>query len=88
MEAAIAEICRVTRRAICAGFFNMAEADEHTVRPVDDYHLNTLSMAQTREMFLQHASAVEVIHIGTLLRWCFQCAETYNEGAYTFVVRM
>jgi SAM-dependent methyltransferase len=86
MEAAIAEICRVTRKGICASFFNMAEVDEHVVRPVDDYHWNTLSMERTREIFCQHASSVQVVHIGAFLRWSFQCAETYNQGAYTFVI--
>jgi len=88
MEAAIAEVCRVTRHGICAHFFNMAEVDEHVIRPVDDYHWNTLSMARTRELFCQHASEVQVTHIGTFLRWSLQCPETYNTGAYTFVIRI
>ncbi len=88
MELAIREICRVTRKEICAGFFNMAEVKDHVVRRVDDYHWNTLSMARTREVFGRYSSAVQVTHIGTLQRWCFHCPETYNEGAYTFVVRL
>ena len=86
LHAAIAEICRVTRRGICAHFFNMAEIDEHAIRPVDDYHWNTLSMPKVRGFFLRFASAVQVTHIGTFLRWEFQCPETYNPGAYTLVV--
>jgi len=88
MEAAIAEICRVTRKGICANFFNMAETSEHVVHPVDDYHWNRLSMVATRDVFLQHAAAVQVIHLGSFLRWSFHCPETYNETAYTFVVNM
>jgi SAM-dependent methyltransferase len=88
MEAAIAEICRVTRKGICASFFNMAELDEHMVRPVDDYHWNTLSMERTREVFCRKASSVQVLHIGTWLQWSFNCPQTYNEKAYTFVVTM
>ena len=88
MERAIAEICRVTRKGICVNFFNMAEVEDHMVRPVDDYHWNTMSMARTRELFWQAGFAVQVTHIGTLLRWCLGCADTYNEGAYTFVVRV
>jgi len=88
METAIAEICRVTRKGICAHFFNMAETDEHAVTPVDDYHWNRLSMAATRELFLRHATAVQVIHIGTFLRWSLHCPKTYNETAYTFVVTL
>jgi len=88
MEASIAEICRVTRKAVCAHFFNMAEVQTHLVRPVDDYHWNTLSMKETLEAFLHHASAVQVMHIGTFLRWSLHCPETHNDGAYTFVITM
>jgi hypothetical protein len=86
MEAAIAEICRVTRRRICAHFFNMAEIDDHIIRPTDDYHWNTLSMARVREEFTRHAATVQVLHIGTFLRWSLQCPLNYNDGAYTFIV--
>ena len=88
LETAIAELCRVTRKGICAGFFNMAEIDEHQVRPVDDYHWNSLSMARVREIFERHGSSVQVIHIGAFLRWRFQCAHTHNEGAYTFRITL
>src|SRR5207253_10720054 len=88
MQKAIAEICRVTRKAICAHFFNMAEDDEHFVRPVDDYHWNTLSMARTRQVFSRFASSVQVTHIGRLLRWRLHGPETYNGGACAFLVRL
>lgn len=88
METAVAELCRVARHGICAHFFNMAEVDQHTVRPVDDYHWNTLSMARMRELFLRRAASVQVIHIGSFLRWRFQCPSTHNQGAYTFVVKL
>ena len=86
METAIAEICRVTRSGVCASFFNMAELDEHVVRPVDDYHWNTLSMARVRDLFARRATAVRVLHIGTFLRLRFRCPTTYNDGAYTFLI--
>jgi len=85
MERAIAELCRVTRRRLCVGFFNMSDRDEHVVRPVDDYHWNELSMARTRALFEGHASTVEVIHVDSLLRSRFG-GEAHNKGAYTFVV--
>ncbi len=44
MQAAIKEVCRVTRQGICVGFFNMDEIRDHQVRPVDEYHWNRLSM--------------------------------------------
>ena len=86
MEAAIAEICRVTRKAICAGFFNMHSGVRHIVRPVGDYHWNNLSMAETKAIFERYASAVQVIHIDTFLRSRFRFGDTHNKGAYTLIV--
>jgi SAM-dependent methyltransferase len=88
MEAAIAEICRVTRQGICAGFFNMHEDDRHKVRVVGDYHWNKLSMARTKATFERHASAIQVIHIDRFLASKFGCRDTHNKGAYTFVVSL
>src|SRR5208283_193351 len=38
MQAAVKEVCRVTRQGLCVSFFNMDEIRDHQVRPVDDYH--------------------------------------------------
>lgn len=86
MEAAITEICRVTRKDICAGFFNMHYGERHIVRAVGDYHWNNLSMAETKAIFERHASAVQVFHIDTFLRSKFRCGDTHNKGAYTLIV--
>lgn len=85
LAAAVAEICRVTRRGICAGFFSMHEETDHIVRPVEDYHWNTLSAARTRALFERAGFNVQVVHIGTFLKWQFGCDETHNQNAYTFV---
>ncbi len=87
-EAAISELCRVTRRDICAGFFNMHGDGEHIVTPVEDYHWNTLSLARTKVLFERYASKIEVVHIGEFLESKFGCADTHNKGAYTFVVSL
>lgn len=88
IEAALREICRVTRRGLCLGFFNMDEIDDHIVRPVDDYHWNTLSMARIKAIFERNSAAVQVIHIGTFLKSLFGCSETHNPSAYTFFVAL
>ena len=88
MEAAIAELCRVTRRGICAGFFNMHDGWRHIVRTVDDYHWNTLSLARTEAAFRRFASDVQVIHIDEFLTSHFGCPDTHNKGAYTLVVSL
>jgi ubiquinone/menaquinone biosynthesis C-methylase UbiE len=87
LEKAVSEICRVTKGAICAGFFNMAETEEHLVQPTENYHWNRLSMERTKRLFLMHCKEVQVLHIGTYLRQGFPQVSTHNENAYTFVVR-
>lgn len=86
MARAVAEVCRVTRRGLCVGFFHMHAGGRHVVQPVDRYHWNRLSMPATRATFLQHARAVQVVHIDSFLRRRFACGDTHNKGAYTFVV--
>ena len=88
MEDAVSEICRVTRQDICAGFFNMHDGDRHIVKTVDNYHWNTLSMAETKAIFKRYASSVRVIHINTFLRSKFGCSDTHNKGAHTFIINI
>jgi hypothetical protein len=64
----------------------MDEIEDHVERPVDDYHWNTLSVARTREAFARHAAAVQVIHLGSFLRWRFGCDQTHNPHAYTLII--
>ena len=85
LECAIQELCRVTRHGICVGFFQMDELPEHIVRVVDDYHVNTLSLARTETLFAQHGFAAQALHIGSYLRWRVGCRESHNPNAYTFL---
>jgi SAM-dependent methyltransferase len=86
IEAAVDELCRVTRRALCLHFFNMDETAEDVIRPVEDYHWNTLSVEQMRERFARHGFQAQVLHIGSFLRWRVGAASTHNPHAYTFVL--
>ncbi len=88
MEVAITEICRVTKKDLCVGFFNMHKGNKHIIKIVDDYHWNNLSMNKTKVIFERHASVVEVIHIDKFLSSEFKCSDTHNKGAYTFVIRI
>lgn len=88
METAIAEVCRVTRKAVCAGFFNMYDGKQHIIRAVDDYHWNKLSVTETKVIFESYASLVQVIHIDAFLASKFGCRDTHNKGAYTLIVRI
>jgi len=87
LETAIKEVCRVTRRGMCLSFFNGAEIADHVVRPVDDYHWNTLSVERLRAAFAARGFQAQVVHIGTFLRWAAACDRTHNPHAYTFLLR-
>lgn len=86
LRVAVHEVCRITRLGLCANFFNMDEIPEHLVRPVEEYHWNTLSMARMRELFARQGFAARVLHVGTFLRQQFGCAQTHDPNAYTFVM--
>ncbi len=84
MQTAIAELCRVCRRDICGGFFNMDEMPAHLIEPVEDYHWNRLSLDQTLAEFERHGFiATTVAHIGSWLRREIGCEQTHNPFAYS-----
>jgi len=87
MEVAVREVCRVTRRGLCVGFFQMDEIHEHIVRPMDDYHWNLLGAAPMKKLFVENGFQAQVIHIGAFLQRQFGCDHTHNENAYTFYLR-
>ena len=87
MQMAVEEICRITRRGICVGFFSMDETPDHIVREVEEYHWNTLSMTRVRDLFAQFGFGGQVIHVGTFLRRQVGCEFTHNPNAYTFILR-
>ncbi len=86
LEAAVAELCRVTRQGLSVGCFQMDEVEAHVIRPTNDYHVNTLSLERTLELFAARGFTGEAVHIGTFLRLRFGCQYTHNPNAYTLVL--
>lgn len=86
LQVAVKEFCRVTRRALCANFFQMDEIPEHVVRPTDEYHWNLLSMEQMKKLFAAHGFNGQVIRIESFLREHLGCDYTHNRNAYTFIL--
>lgn len=86
MELAVAQICRVTRRGICIGFFNMYEGNRHIVKAIGDYHWNKLNVTETKAIFERYGFVAHVIHIDTFLRSKFAYPDAHNKGAYTFII--
>jgi ubiquinone/menaquinone biosynthesis C-methylase UbiE len=87
LERAVGEVCRVTRAKLSAGFFNMHEDGRHIVRPVEDYHWNTLDAETTRGLFEAAGFEVQIISIDAFLRQAFRCTDQHNPRAYTFRCR-
>jgi SAM-dependent methyltransferase len=85
LERAVQELCRVTRHGLCVNFFQMDEMPDPIVRPVEDYHVTTLSLARSEALFARHGFAVQALHVGAYLRTRISCNETHNPNAYTFL---
>ncbi len=83
IQIALREICRVTRRAMSLAFFSMHEEAESIIRPVEDYHWNTLSVAEIAGTLKVHGFEAQVISVHAFLREAFQCEDTHNRKAYT-----
>ncbi|MHC1763333.1 MAG: class I SAM-dependent methyltransferase [Verrucomicrobiia bacterium] len=83
MERALDEVCRVTRRSFCLGFFNLHEGAEHIEQPLDLYHWNRLSVPRLRHGLHRRGFQVQVVHVGTFLKWRLSCPRTHNPNAYT-----
>jgi ubiquinone/menaquinone biosynthesis C-methylase UbiE len=86
LHAAVKELCRVTRRAICANFFQMDEIPDHVIRPTDEYHWNLLSMDQIKKLFATHGFSGQTIQVRSFLREEYGCDYTHNPNAYTFIL--
>lgn len=81
LEQALAEVTRVTRSAMCLGFFQMHEEPEHLIRPVEEYHWNRLSLPRLREKLEAAGFAVQAIHLDTFLMRQFGGEPTHNPHA-------
>jgi hypothetical protein len=86
LERAADEICRVTKTSLCLGFFNMAAIPDHLVRPTDEYHWNTLSLQQTRDLFARRGFQGRAIRVPDLLRWRARCDQTHNPNACILIL--
>lgn len=87
LELAVREVCRVTKERLSVGFFNMHEEGRTIVRPVEDYHWNTLDAETTRALFEAAGYEVQIVSIDAFLRQAFRCTDQHNPRAYTFRCR-
>ncbi len=85
MEHAVSELCRITKKGICAGFFNMYDGSEHVVNAVNSYHWNKLSKGVICRLFEEDFHHFEIIHIDKFLSTKYNFGDTHNKNAYTFI---
>lgn len=85
MEQSVSEICRVTKKGICAGFFNMHDGSEHIVNAVNNYHWNKLSRNEMIVLLKKKFPDMEIIHIDSYLALKYGFGDTHNKGAYTLI---
>ncbi|MHC4153713.1 MAG: class I SAM-dependent methyltransferase [Planctomycetota bacterium] len=86
IDIALTEIARVTRKQACLSFFNMADINEHIIKPTGLYHRNMLSLGRIQKVLINFARDIDVVHIDTFLRDNYDCADYHNQTAYTLIV--
>jgi SAM-dependent methyltransferase len=85
LELALDEVGRVTRDALCLGWFRLHEGMEHVVNRVDDYHANLLSLPRLREGLAARGFASQWVHLGTFCRQELRADAYHNPNAYTAI---
>lgn len=91
-EFALGKLCKHCKGVLNIGFFNMDDIPDHVVRPVKNYHWNTLSLGKIHELIKSYEFDVQIIHINTMLKELFNMESStkngiYNPRAYTFICR-
>lgn len=81
MRAALDESMRLASRGLALTFFNMADIDEHQVRPQRLYHWNRLSRRLVEEQIRPRFGAIETIVIPPWLEAEHGYRHTYNRHA-------
>ena len=69
LEAAIQELCRVSRGGLVLNFFNVSDIADHISHPVPErrYHWNMLSLNKIIASLAEKSQAMEVVHIHGML---------------------
>lgn len=83
MDAAV----RICRRGVHFAFFRMAEIPDDIVRPVRDYHSNTLSAPRMREYMGKHFDSTQLVKVPRLLKRDYGADHTYNRKAYSLTAQ-
>ena len=86
LDHTLAEILRIVKHQAWLHFFNVDTSPDHTVKPIEKYHWNTLSLDKLCHTIEAQGAQIEVISIADLLKQKFDFDDHYNPGAYTLLV--
>jgi len=82
ISAAVSEICRVTRKKIFIGFFNMRLYGDHQIKRMYDTHYNLLSARKLVQAFRQHGAEARIRGLNRLVTEQYHSEPHYNKDAY------
>ena len=85
LDHTLAEVLRITKHQAWLHFFNVDTIPDHTFKPIEKYHWNTLSLEKLCHTLEAQGAQVEVISIADLLFQKFDYDVYYNPGAYTLL---
>ena len=86
ISAAISEICRVTRKKIFTGCFNMRPSGDHEIKRVYDYHYNLLGSDKLCDEFRKHGGRPLFRGLNDLVTQRYKSSPHYNRGAYYGII--
>ena len=85
MEKALDEAGRMARRAAVLTYFNMAEIEDHRVRPKGGYHRNRLSKTRVEAQLRRRFLSVTATPIKAWVAERYGYTHSYNRHAWTIV---
>ena len=68
LDQTLTQVLRITKHQSWLHFFNVNDQPDHTEKPTDKYHWNTLSLQKLINTLQHHGAEVKVIHIPELLQ--------------------
>lgn len=93
IDFAIEKLCKHCKGVLCLNFFNMEEIPNHIIRPVANYHWNTLSRPKVCEFIESFGFEVQTINILTFFKAVYNLEpevatdDFYNPRAHTLICR-
>lgn len=86
MEIAIREIMRIVRKEVWVHCYNVADIEQHEIRPFDSYFRNRLSISQMTKSFESTGASVQTVVLSDMLRKKFSFVPEYTETSASFLV--